>query len=70
MMHGLALHVHEMWVDVKIKEGIEDDNDNDEEVEAYNLSLTEYLQCCEKTYIGCLNKRIQFRGKPKDGLGP
>ena len=33
----------------RIKKGIEDDDDNDEEVEAYNISLTEYLQYFEKT---------------------
>ena len=45
----------------RIKEGIEDDDDNDEKVEAYNISLTEYLHYFEKTYTGCLNKRIQLR---------
>ena len=34
----------------RIKKGIEDDDDdNDEEVEAYNISLTEYVQYFEKT---------------------
>ena len=46
------------------EESIEDDGDDDGEVEAYNISLTEYLQYFEKTWIGCLNKRTQVCGKP------
>ena len=34
------------------EEGIE----NDDKVEAYKISLTEYLQYFEKTWIGFLNK--------------
>ena len=39
------------------EEGIE----NDDKVEAYKISLTEYLQYFEKTWIGCLNKHSYGR---------
>ena len=50
-------------------EGIENDDDIDEEIEAYNLSLTEYLQYFEKTYIGYTWKKgASFVVNPRMGL--